>query len=64
MLRPPLISKFDFHFLNFFSYRRELRRQGQEAGIVATDHQLLGNLYDVYFHNTDLKLLLNLLATR
>ena len=47
-----------------FSYRRELRRQRHEAGIIATYHQLLGNLYDVYFNNRDLKLLLNLLATR
>ena len=48
----------------FFSYRRGLRLQAKDLGIDATDHQLLGNLYDVYFNNQDLKLLLNLLATR
>lgn len=43
-------------------YRREVIRQQKELGNTATDHQMLGNLYDVFYNNKDLQLLLNLLA--
>ena len=40
-------------------YRLELRKNSKE---ILTDKELLGDLYDVYFNNRDLKLLLDLLA--
>ena len=61
---PDIFSHLVTEIFWVFSYRRGLRLQAKELGIDATDHQLLGNLYDVYFNNQDLKLLLNLLATR
>ncbi len=40
-------------------YRNQYRRKSQS---LVTDKQLLGELYNVYYNNKDLKLLLDLLA--
>ena len=40
-------------------YRQELRKNSKE---ILSDRELLGELYDVYYNNRDLKLLLDLLA--
>jgi len=40
-------------------YKTEARRNAKE---LMTDQELLGDLYHVYYHNRDLKLLLDLLA--
>lgn len=42
-----------------FSYRQEKRKNAKE---IMTDAELLGDLYTTYYNNTDLKLLLDLLA--
>ena len=43
------------------AYKRNMRER--EAGGEKTDQQILGDLYDIYYDNRDLRLLLNLLAT-
>ena len=48
--------------INFCRYRNELRKQKGKDTLVS-DEELLGDLYNVYYHNRDLKLLLDLLAT-
>ena len=40
-------------------YKQELRKNAKE---IVTDRELLGDLYDIYYNNRDLKLLLDLLA--
>ena len=43
------------------AYKRNMRER--EAAGEKTDQQILGDLYDIYYDNRDLRLLLNLLAT-
>ena len=42
------------------NYRVYLRKN--ENSSIVTDQELLGSLYDIYYNNRDLNLLLNLLA--
>ncbi len=43
-------------------YKNEFKKKTASQSDLATDQELLGDLYDVYYNNKDLKLLLDLLA--
>ena len=43
------------------AYQRNMRERAEGTG--RSDRQILGDLYDIYYDNRDLRLLLNLLAT-
>ena len=42
-------------------YKANMRERAEDS--MKTDKQLLGDLYDIYYDNRDLRLLLDLLAT-
>ena len=43
------------------TYKRNMREKAGDS--EKTDKELLGDLYDIYYNNRDLKLLLDLLST-